>query len=204
MSGTVKAGIENDAGNKTISADELTGSLSVSGSTSFFNSSNTIRLPNIGNFGLAVGDVITVTGTSSNNKDFTVEVISDINNIIVNQAHANGTTTKSLVNETVSATVTLLSRAKNAPIGLGQGWVQPSRAAATNYTNNTNRAFALNAYIDQSGSGFAILDLDSVTHAKFQQSGASGDGNLQEIIPVEVLYKITLSGNTINNWFELR
>jgi len=200
MSGLVKAGIENDAGDKTISADELTGSLSVSGSTSFFNSSNTIRLPNIGNFGLAVGDVITVTGTSNNNKDFTVEVISDINNIIVNQAHAGGTTTKSLVNETVSATITLVARAGKAELGLGQGWVDMSsvRSINTNYTNATGRTISVSIVQLANNVMFFTVDLIPLTKGGNDSRYHFCGG----LVGNESVYKA--AGGTVNEWSELR
>jgi len=88
---------------------------------------------------------VQVTGTASNNKLFTVEVITDDDNVVVNQAHAGGTTTKSLVDETVSATVTLLTKWFNAGIGLGQGWADVTAARTTGvvYTNGTSRAVSI-------------------------------------------------------------
>jgi hypothetical protein len=123
---------------RTESPDETT----VTGTATFTNSTNNIALTGIGSIGLEIGDVVQVTGTASNNKLFTVEVITDSENVIVNQAHAGGTTTKSLVDETVSATVTLVAKWYNAPIGLGQGWVDVTAARTTGvvYTNGTSRA----------------------------------------------------------------
>jgi hypothetical protein len=125
-------------------ADQAT---TVTGTATFTNLTNSISLTGIGSIGLEIGDVVQVTGTASNNKLFTVEVITDANNIIVNQAHAGGTTSKSLVNETVSAAVTLVAKWFNAPIGLGQGWVDvsSSRSEGVTYTNTTGRPFQITA-----------------------------------------------------------
>lgn len=77
---------------------------SITGSATFTNSTNNVSLTGIGDIaGLEVGDVYKVTGSASNDKEFTVEVITDSNNVIFNQSHAGGTTTKSLVDEATSA-----------------------------------------------------------------------------------------------------
>jgi hypothetical protein len=116
---------------------------SITGTATFTNSTNNIALTGIfaGLAGIEVGDVIQVSGSVSNNKEFTVEVITDSNNIIVNQAHAGGGTTKSLVNETSTAgvTVAILAKWYNAASGMGQGWITSSKTAGTVYTNVTNR-----------------------------------------------------------------
>tara|TARA_R110002074_G_scaffold310196_3_gene481058 strand:- start:3643 stop:4737 length:1095 start_codon:yes stop_codon:yes gene_type:complete len=121
----------------------------LTGTATFTNSTNNILLTGVGALaGLEVGDVIKVTNSVSNNKEFTVEVITDANNIIVNQSHAGGTSTKSLTNETTTAGVTVAIFAKryNAPIGLGQGWVVVTATRTTNlvYNNNTNRSIGVN------------------------------------------------------------
>jgi hypothetical protein len=132
----------------------------VTGTAIFTNSDNNINLTGIGNIGLEIGDVVQVTGTASNNKLFTVEVITDSENVIVNQAHAGGTTTKSLVDETVSATVTLVAKWYNAPIGLGQGWVDVTAARTTGvvYTNGTSRAVSI--FLKGSGFSGGAIEVD--------------------------------------------
>ena len=84
-----------------------------------------------------------VTGTANNDKLFTVEVITDDDNVVVNQAHAGGTTSKSLVNETVSATVTLVAKWYNAADSLGRGWVDVTidRSQNVAYSTLINRGF---------------------------------------------------------------
>ena len=136
---------------------------SVSGSTVFTQSTNNIALTGVGAIGLEVGDVVQVTGTADNNKLFTVEVITDSGNVIVNQAHAGGTTSQSLVNETVSATVTLITKYYQASSGIGRGWVEVTneRVSGTTYTNNTGRDLVLRVRI---GSN----DLMTVTVGGFE------------------------------------
>jgi hypothetical protein len=195
MSGLIKAGIENDAGTATISADELTGSLGVAGSAVFTQSTNNIALTNIGSIGLAVGDVITVAGTSSNNKEFTIEVITDANNVIVNQAHAGGTTTKSLVSETSSATATLLVRAASAGLGVGQGWVNltASRSGNVTYTNQIKRVIF---FITGSTSSGTTLRVDG---------NAVGDGITNATYMLPVAPGSTYEANSVNlGWWEHR
>ena len=120
----------------------LSGGQTITGSTVFTNAGNSIFLTGIGLIGLEIGDVIQVSNTADNDNLFTVEVITNANNIIVNQAHAGGTTTKSLRAETADAVITLLAKWYNAGPGLGQGkvTVTGSRAFATTYTNNTKRS----------------------------------------------------------------
>ena len=169
----------------------------ISGTTIFTNSTNNINLLNIGKRGLEIGDVITVIGAYSNNKNFTVEVITDDDNVIVNQAHAGGTTTKSLVDETVGATITLLSRAKNAPIGLGQGWCIPTRVRNTTYTNPTNRA--IKAFMTGFATNSQFITLDSLA-LKVGASGSNAPFNSGFI------YKETVVTNVfaITEWAEMR
>lgn len=133
------------------------GAAVASGSTTFTNATNNIALTGVGaGAGIAVGDVISVTGTANNDGDYTVEVITDADNIIVNQAHAGGSTSKSLTNETVSATVTLKAKSYNAPPGLGQGWVGVTRTSTTSYTNNTGRTIALTASTGGTGVNSSV------------------------------------------------
>jgi len=185
----------------------LAGGQTITGSTTFTQSTNNIALPGIGSIGLEIGDVVEVTGTADNNKLFTVEVITDSGNVIVNQAHAGGTTSKSLVDETVSATVTLLTKWYNAPIGLGQGPVEVSRAVLVSYTNSTNRAFSAAAGLTwSSGPSTTTLIaegviLDALT---FSALGA-GTATLKGIIPAGAAYGTNNgSGHSVVRWVEVR
>jgi len=178
---------------------ESPGETTVTGTATFTNSTNNIALTGIGSIGLDVGDVVQVTGTASNNKLFTVEVITNSGNVIVNQAHAGGTTSKSLVNETVSATVTLVAKWFNAPIGLGQGWVAPSRSSGVTYTN-TRRAMSVNVQattLDNQPFTIDGLIIGFNTNQSIRTQW-------NPIIPPESTYGFGIAGTTIKDWTELR
>ena len=151
--------------------------------------------------------MVQVTGTASNNKLFTVEVLTDSGNIIFNQAHAGGTTTKSLVDETVSATVTLVARAKSAPIGLGQGYVDvsASRSAVTTYTNNTGRPFMLALSQALSSNHNFQFHVDSLTVADSIRSSNTVNVITNPIVPSGSTYGIAvLTGGQGTIWTEIR
>jgi hypothetical protein len=168
---------------------------SVTGTATFTNSTNNIALAGVGSLtGLAVGDVIEVTGSASNNDVFTVETITDTGNVIVNAEHAGGTTTKSLTDETVSATVTLVCKAKNAPLGYGQGWVDVTRAVDTEYTNTTGRTicYAIRAGTQANGtSGYITVSVDNLMVDISQTAGTSQGYNVavRAIIPNGSVYE---------------
>jgi hypothetical protein len=148
---------------------------------------------------------VQVTGTASNNKLFTVEVITDSGNVIVNQAHAGGTTSKSLVDETVSATVTLVAKWFNAPIGLGQGWLEVDsvRTTGVTYTNATGRGLNMYLCFDNRSSRSALVSTDPEGAITFLGASSSGANNLSTspVIPSGCTYKA--NKNTFN-WAELR
>jgi len=222
VSGAGNFGIFADDGS-TINADtaDVSGAVvspsdtAITGTATFTNSTNNIALTGIGSIGLEVGDVIQVTGTASNNKLFTVEVITDSGNVIVNSAHAGGTTSKSLVNETVSATVTLLSKWVNAPVGLGEGWVSlmAGRAKDIIYTNNTGRSLSvmvsvadvtnddanITAYVDD-------LQLSVSEDNPYSDSASASRATVSFLVPNESTYEINFltDSDTLNTWVELR
>jgi len=172
------------------------GETAITGTATFTNSTNNIALTGIGSIGLEIGDVVQVTGTASNNKLFTVEVITDTNNLIVNAAHAGGTTTKSLVDETVAVDVSLLVKWFQAPIGLGQGWVSftsVQRPINTNYANAANRVMQF-AMVLIGGESSSITVNDIVVGA-----GNNGANNIssQPIVPVGGTYKTVTSFNSL-------
>ena len=174
----------------------------ITGTATFTNTTNNIALPGIGSIGLEVGDVVQVTGTASNSKLFSVEVITDSGNVIVNQAHAGGTTTKSLVNETVSATVTLLAKWYNAAAGLGQGWVKPARSASVLYTNNTGRLVFVIVSFNAAVSGDDRVEVDGV---RITESTATNGEDIPQsfTVPSGSTYE-AFSSNFLNGWAELR
>jgi hypothetical protein len=175
----------------------------VTGTATFTNSTNNIALTGIGSIGLEIGDVVEVTRTASNNKLFTVEVITDSGNVIVNQAHAGGTTTKSLVNETVSATVTLLTKWFNASPGLGQGPVDvtSSRAFGVVYTGIPNRQI----FVMVSESSSTINRKFFIGGEQVFRGGTTDNNDqlLSVIIPAGSTYEFRV-GQTFAFWTELR
>jgi hypothetical protein len=191
--------------------DDIVTLPSVTGTATFTNSTNNIALTGIGSLtGLSVGDVIEVTGSTSNNDVFTVETITDTGNVIVNAEHAGGTTGKSLTLETATAsvTVTLVCKAKNAPIGYGQGWVNliASRSKNTIYTNSTGRTIAMGFRAEASSSGGSVvLEVDGVDVFVFQGTSSGNDGFVTGIIPNESTYDTRGTNGIIKNeWNELR
>ena len=191
---------------RTESPDETT----VAGTAIFTNSTNNIALTGIGSIGLEIGDVVQVTGTASNNKLFTVEVITDDDNVIVNQAHAGGTTTKSLVNETVSATVTLLTKWFNASVGLGQGYVDQDsvRTADVTYTNSTGRVLTVYTTFGELGTGFISYFIDGEEvgfNNVSDESPPRTDFTNTLVVPIGSTYKIEIGAAQVKaEWWEIR
>jgi hypothetical protein len=184
----------------------------VTGTATFANSTNNINLTDIGSIaGLEVGDVIQVSGSVGNNSEFTVEVITDANNVIVNQAHAGGSTSKSLATETATAgvTVQLLVKWYSAVIGLGQGWIQFStalRAVGTTYTNTTGRSIEITLqYVSSNGTQTNII-VDGLEVAG-DQGGTTGqtESSPAAIIQKGSLYSVNyLQVPATSKWSELR
>jgi hypothetical protein len=140
----------------------------------------------------------TTSGTDINDDTGVNWEIATSETIIVNQAHASGTTTKSLVNETATITVKLLTKWYNAPIGLGQDWVDVKsiRSAGTTYTNNTNRSFQI-ALTTLLNGWF------SINGVQVQRSDSAAWSQHNLIINKENTYLIQ-AGLTIDKWQELR
>ena len=151
------------------------GETTVADTATFTNSTNNIALTGIGSIGLEIGDVVEVSGTASNNKLFTVEVITDSGNVIVNQAHAGGTTTKSFVDETVSATITLVAKWFNAYPGLGQGFVTKNLTLGATYTSLTNRSMQVHHLLPLSPSHDVVFEVNGeiLVDQNFGSTGVS-------------------------------
>ena len=138
--------------------------VTITGSATFDGLTQNINLTGIGNITLAIGDVIEVSGTTSNNKLFTVESITDNNNIVVNYEHRGTSIPASdgrLVNETATnCTVKLYNRAKNAPLGQGQYWCKPATVRVVNqtYTNNTKREIEIRYLIGADNVQLGVVD----------------------------------------------
>jgi len=181
-------------------------SVAVTGTATFTNATNNIALVGFGAIaGLEVGDVYEVTGTASNNKLFTVEVITDADNVIVNQAHAGGATSKSLVNETVACTITLVSKWKVAPLGLGQGEVNltTSRALGVVYTANKNRSMSV--YIAMTmATGLNTAVIDGIDASLIGEAGGGNiTGTHSLTVGVGSVYTLSNIGSLVG-WVETR
>ena len=191
--------------------DDIVTPPSVTGTASFTLLTNNIALTGVGLItGLAVGDVVEVSGSTSNDGFYTVDEITNADNIIVNQAHANGTAGagKTLTGETStpSVTVTLDVKANHAPAGHGQAWIDVLSVrlnASTSYQNTTGRSIQI-GHLGQDSDHLEISN-DNVNWVQVMVSGGGG-GNWRSgwaIIPNNHYYRV-LSAGTSNNWSELR
>lgn len=125
-----------------IDSPALTGSAKLNGATN-----NTVQLTDIVTaLGLEEGDVIRIQ-YSGYNKLHTVESITNNDLIVVNYEHAGnrGNGSLKLADKTAAVTITRIAKWHNAPLGLGQAWVdlRAFRQDYTNYTNSTGRSIAV-------------------------------------------------------------
>ncbi len=186
-----------------------------SGTATFTATTNNINLTGIG-IGVEIGDVIQISGAedSKNNSEFTVEVITDANNIIVNQAHANKGTTKNVANRAsdTGVTVKLLAKWYNAPLGLGQGWVnvKSMREAEHIYLNTTRRTISVNIMHPSLfvNTNFPLtLSVDSLVISKSSSNQSyPSQGFVSGDIGNNSSYLISQNGGGLNfdSWVELR
>ena len=195
-------------GNEAVNKDYVDSSINptpiiTTGTATFTATTNNINLTGIG-IGVEIGDVIQISGAddAKNNSKFTVEVITDNNNIIVNQAHANKGTSKNVANRSgdTGVTVKLLAKYYNAPLGLGQAWVNMSgsRTSGPVYPNTTGRTIevigstATNDGVNITVDGFMVYS-----------SYSSGNRNSATIlVPSGSMYSIAAGSSWI--WGELR
>jgi hypothetical protein len=178
------------------------------GSAQFVRAANEILMTGIvTDLGLEIGDVIQVTGTTNNNFTMTVEKITDANDINVNYEHRNGAGPLSLTDETAAnTTIKRIAKWNNAPLGLGQAWVNvsASRAYATTYTNTTRRPIKANVTQGALSNPSLTLQVGGVT---------VGDLSAQTITRLAVgdvvpplsknAYSVTGNGS-VQFWVELR
>lgn len=190
---------DKDVANKTYvdKLRDVTDSITLNGTTN-----NTVVMTGIvTELSLEVGDVIRID-TGAYNKLHTVESITNNGSIIVNYEHAGnrGNGSLKLPNFTGTATVTRIAKWFNAPLGLGQAWVNltTSRSANTNYTNTAGRAIFVH-FLFPVGSGITVL-VDGVQVGA--SSGGSGTSNYA-IVPSGGVYRV--NGNvTMTGWAEIR
>jgi len=202
-----QAGVWQDINDKDSSTQA--GTPEVTGTATFTNATQVINLTGIGALdNLEIGDVIQITNSLSNNKEFTIESITDANNVIVNYEHRGKTTTKSLIDEVATAgvTVNLLCKWYNAPLGLGQGWadVTSSRALNVAALNSTNRAIKAAAIISGSDTISRTLLIDGASLAIEEGSDLSGYSTISEVVTAGSSYEISAGSVTIVSWSELR
>lgn len=188
--------------------DSFTGEgVEVTGSATFDRLTQNINLTNIGNITLAIGDVIEVSGTTSNNKLFTVESIMDNNNIVVNYEH-RGTSIpapdKRLINETASScTIKLYNRAKNAPLGQGQGWVNTPMTANEIRQNLTGRTISWLCGSDNSYT-HSFISYDNINWLDVTIIGGSIRYTMAIEVPDKWYFKITSDLNVYGSVKQLR
>jgi hypothetical protein len=172
----------------------------VTGTSTFTNATNNIQLTGIGSlFGLEIGDVIKVSNSVSNNTEFTVEVITDDNNVIVNQAHAGGLTIKSLVSETSTAGVNarLLVKWYSVGVGIGQGWVITGKTSGVTYTNLTGRSLALSVLGSIANTQSITLFVDGLVTGLDNQGSLNEQSSIFGIAPAGSTYNVTTSSGSI-------
>lgn len=173
------------------------------GIATFTSTTNNINLTGIG-IGVEIGDVIQISGAidSKNNSEFTVEVITDANNIIVNQAHANKGTSKNVATRAsnTGVIVKLLAKWYSADESLGRDWInlEGNRSIDTTYPNNTKRPINLIATFE--GDAIRIYVYSSIVNEANGQSG-SVVVSTSTTIPRKATYKIT---GGFTSWQELR
>lgn len=195
-----------DAVAASVGERNVTGSITLNGTTD-----NAVVLSDIvPELGLEVGDVIRID-TGTYNKLHTVESITDNSSIIVNYEHAGnrGDGSLKLPNFTGQATVTRIAKWFNAPIGLGQAWVNltSSRVFNISYPNTTGRTIHANILVAGTGQnlenvkllvgGVTVLESENITSNELLSISAP--------IPVTPSYSLTYEKlTTLLSWSELR
>lgn len=187
----------------------------VYGLATLTNSTNNIHLEGVGLLkGLEVGDIVKVSGSASNNTEFTVESIVDADNIVVNYEHRGSNTSKSLVTEIskYGVTVELLCKYYSAAPGVGQGWCTPTtvRVVDEDYTNNTNKPISIAVSV-MGVTAIANLEL-YIDGAQIIKSRTNEDSSTSTTyssitisIPAGSVYKVVTDGyGILTNWVELR
>lgn len=181
------------------------------GTATFNSTTNNINLTGIG-IGVELGDVIQISGAedTKNNSEFTVEVITDNNNIIVNQSHANKGSSKNIANRAgdTDVTVKLLCKWYNAPLGLGQGLVDvtSNRTTGVNYPTQPNRAIKVVIRTTQTTTlKYIALNLNGERVEAVETAGSGGPWvlALSETITAGSTYQLFVI-NDLGKWMEYR
>ena len=165
------------------------------GTATFNSTTNNINLTGIG-IGVEIGDVIKISGAddTKNNSEFTIEVITDANNIIVNQAHANKGTTKNVANRSgdTGVTIKLLAKWYNAPAGLGQDWISVKETRVSDIWYPSPYKRGITSLTDGSSASVSVNNINF---------GGSEMGGYDCTVIYTTNIKIT---GAITSWLELR
>lgn len=194
----------------------ISGLPSVTATATFTNSDQNINMAGIGSLeGLEIGDVIQVLDSTSNDTEYTVEFITDSDNIIVNYEHRGQTrgtpdfASKALIDETSTAgvTVKLLCKWYNASNSLGRGWCSPTSGRTTGsiYTNLTGRDYLISlAYSTSINNPIINLFIDDEEYFYNRVGTSSFTSSLQGfmLIGKDSEYNTITSSNDI--WKEFR
>lgn len=183
----------------------MTGSATLNGTTD-----NTVSLLGIvTTLGLEVGDVIHIQ-YSGYDKLHTVESITNNDLIVVNYEHAGnrGDGSLKLTDTTASVTVTRIAKWYNAPIGLGQAWVDVNsfRTRTTTYTGPKNRTMIVTAPMGASTSRASItVNGVEVTAIRTTSGTINIKGHAE--VPPEGSYSLSTGSDyssDVGPWAELR
>ena len=194
-SGSTLGDLDDQIASKASIADMHTAGIPLktiaTGTAIFTATTNNINLTGIG-VGVEVGDVIQISGAddAKNNSAFTVEVITDANNVIVNQAHAGKGTTKNVATRAgdTGVTVKLLAKWYNAPIGLGRADVNFPLAVNTTRQNLTGRPILVTV-LSVSGAGVIMLQNITTGTSVYTSVGSSIITAGTLLIGVNEIYK---------------
>lgn len=184
----------------------MTGSATLNGTTN-----NTVQLTGIvTTLGLEVGDVIRIQ-YSGYNKLHTVESITNNNLISVNYEHAGnrGNGSLKLANTTASVTITRIAKWYNAPMGLGQAWVDVNslRAGATTYTGPKNRTILVSVPLGVGPDDTASIIVNEVAVTSIRVNKDSIYAKVPTEVPSEGSYRRSMTEDyspEVGAWVEMR
>lgn len=168
------------------------------GTATFTATTNNINLTGIG-VGIEIGDVIQISGAddSKNNSEFTIEVITDANNVIVNKAHANKGTSRNVATRAsdTGVTVKLLAKWYNAPIGLGRGAIPYSKTEkdlSIVRLNNTGRELFIDVLVSIGTYGYIQTSIDGTAWVNSSSpiNSTAYMTNLSCIVPKGYQYRL--------------
>lgn len=198
-----------DALNAATDHPTMTGTATLNGSID-----NTVELTDIvTTLALEVGDVIRIAYTGYD-KLHSVESIADNSNIIVNYEHAGnrGDGSLKLPDTTATATITRIAKWYNAPIGLGQDWVDVTAFRSNDIVvvNSTGRPIQVVAHFSNSVSStiYLYINGNSSNGMRIGDSGGSfgvnHSGTVSGVVSDGQSYCSYLNAGTGRNHRELR